>query len=354
LNLSDFGWTSSRAGEFRVHEEAGLCPARVVATYTHLYRLVTPGGETLASVAGRLRHSARGPQDFPATGDFVAAETRPGEARATIHHVLPRTSRFSRKAAGTRTEEQVVAANVDTAFLVAGLDGDFNPRRVERALVLAWESGAFPVVVLTKADLCSDVEARRLEIEAATAGVPVVVTSASTGEGLSDLAVHLVPGRTVALLGSSGVGKSTLVNRLLGYERQATRAVREGDDRGRHTTTLRELIPLPTGALVIDTPGLRELQLWAGEESLGDAFGDVAELAAACRFRDCRHEEEPACAVRAAVEEGALEAARLASFHKLGRELRYLETRADVGLQQAQKARWKSIHKQARKHRPRE
>ncbi|HSD27560.1 MAG TPA: ribosome small subunit-dependent GTPase A [Vicinamibacteria bacterium] len=354
MNLSDFGWTSSREEEFRVHEEAGLCPARVVATYTHLYRVVTPDGEKLASVSGRLRHTARGPQDFPATGDFVAAETRPGEDRATIHEVLPRASCFSRKAAGSRAEEQVVAANVDTVLLVAGLDGDFNPRRVERTLVLAWESGAFPVVVLTKADLCADVASRRRGIEAAAAGVPVIVTSAATGEGLSDLMPHLVPGRTVALLGSSGVGKSTLVNRLLGYERQRTLAVREGDDRGRHATTFRELIPLPTGALVIDTPGLREIQLWAGEESLGDAFGDLAELASACRFRDCRHEAEPGCAVRAAVEEGALDAARLASYHKLGRELRYLETRADVGLQQAQKARWKSIHKQARRHRPRE
>ena len=354
MKLDEFGWSSSLDEQFRARAGAGLGPARVVATYTHLYRLVTAEGEKLGSVSGRLRHVARGPQDFPATGDWVVAELRSGDDRATIHDVLPRASCFSRRAAGARAEEQVVAANVDTVFLVAGLDGDFNPRRVERALVLSWESGASPVVVLTKADLCADVAARRQEMEAAAAGVPVVVTSASTGEGVEDLGAHLVRGRTVALLGSSGVGKSTLVNRLLGYDRQRTLTVRESDDRGRHATTFRELIPLPSGALVIDTPGLREIQLWAGEESLGDAFADVAERASACRFRDCRHEGEPGCAVQAAVDAGTLDPARLASYHKLGRELRHLEIRQDVGLQQAQKARWKSIHKQARKHRPRE
>ncbi len=353
MKLEDFGWTSSFEDHFRPHAEAGWTPARVATTYTHLYRLLTPEGERMAAVSGRLRHEARGSQDFPATGDFVAAELRPGEERATIHAVLPRTSCFSRKAPGNRAREQVVAANVDTVFLTAGLDGDFNPRRVERTLVLAWESGANPVVLLTKADICADVEAKRRAMEEAANGVPVLVTSANTGDGLPALDAYLLPGRTVALLGSSGTGKSTLVNRLLGYDRQRTLTVRAGDDRGRHATTHRELILLPSGALIIDTPGLREIQLWAGDSSLGETFSDITEFAEACHFRNCQHKGEPGCGVAAALADGRLDEARLENQRKLEKELHFLAVREDVGLQQAQKARWKSIHKQAKKHRPR-
>ena len=243
---------------------------------------------------------------------------------------------------------------MDTVFLVAGLDGDFNPRRVERALVLAWESGAEPVIVLNKADLAVDVEARRREMESAAAGVPVLVISAREGSGLDALSPYLAAGRTVALLGSSGVGKSTIANRLLGDELLRTSAVREHDQRGRHTTTHRELLLLPGGAILLDTPGLREIQLWAGDEGLAAAFSDVSALASRCRFRDCRHQGEPGCAVQAAVGSGTLAEARLASHHKLERELRHRRLQADAGLQQAEKARWKAIHKAARKHRPRE
>lgn len=353
MEAADFGWTSFEERSFRELDGDGRVRARVAATYTHLYRLLTEAGECLGQVSGRLRHEARGPADFPATGDFVAAHVEDTE-RATIHAVLPRRTQFSRRAAGTRQEEQVVAANVDTVFLVAGLDGDFNPRRVERALVLAYESGARPVIVLNKADACADLDARRAAMESVASGIPVHATSAVTGEGVDALQAYLGRGQTAALLGSSGVGKSTLANRLLGYDRQATLPVREGDDRGRHATTHRELLPLPSGAMLMDTPGLREIQLWAGDASLGDAFADVAELARACRFRDCTHQQEPGCAVRAAVEEGRLDAARLASHHKLAKELRYLEVREDVGLQRAQKAQWKAIHKAARHHKPRE
>jgi ribosome biogenesis GTPase len=353
LKLEDFGWTKAFEEQFCIHAEAGWSPARVATTYTHLYRLLTLEGERMASVSGRLRHEARGQQDFPATGDFVAVDLRPGEERATIHAVLPRSSCFSRKAPGNQVKEQVVAANIDTVFLTAGLDGDFNPRRVERTLVLAWQSGAVPVVLLTKADICAEVDAKRRAMEEAANGVPVLITSAATGDGLPALDTYLLPGRTVALLGSSGTGKSTLVNRLLGYDRQRTLTVRPGDDRGRHATTHRELITLPSGALIIDTPGLREIQLWAGEGSLEEAFSDLGALAGACRFRDCQHNGEPGCGIAAALADGRLDEARLESHRKLEKELHFLALREDVGLQQAQKARWKSIHKQAKKHRPR-
>jgi len=354
LELEKLGWTSSLEEAFVAFASAGLVPGRVAAAHTHLYRVLTRAGDWLAEVTGRLRHEARGPEDFPAVGDWVALKPRPGEERAQVHAVLPRKSAFVRKAAGSTTEPQVLAANVDTVFLVAGLDHDFNPRRIERALVLAWESGASPVVLLNKADLGGDLEALRLEMEAAAPGVPVHVVSGRRGDGMDALEPYLAPGRTVALLGSSGVGKSTLVNRLLGEDRQPTAEVRPHDQRGRHTTTYGELIVLPEGAVLVDTPGLREIQLWATEEGLAGAFEDVARVARGCRFRDCRHRGEPGCAVQEAVAAGELAPERLESHRKLEAELRHLEVKADLGLQRAQKARWKAIHKAARHHRPRE
>ena len=246
-----------------------------------------------------------------------------------------------------------LAANVDTVLLVLGLDGDYSPRRLERYLVLAWESGARPVVVLNKADVCGDVPGRVLEIQGVATGAPVHAVCALSGEGLDELAPELRPGRTVALLGSSGAGKTTLVNRFLGSDVRPTREVRASDSRGRHTTTTRELIPLDSGALLIDTPGMRELQLWAGGDALDAVFQDVAAAASLCRFRDCRHESEPDCAVRAASEDGTLSAERRRSHAKLQRELRYLETCRGQRARQAEKARWKTIHKQMRNFKPR-
>jgi ribosome biogenesis GTPase len=245
--------------------------------------------------------------------------------------VLTRRTAFSRRAAGRWTDEQIVAANVDTVLLVTSLNRDFNLRRIERYLALAWESGANPVVVLNKADLSADPGAWRLETASATAGVPVVITSAARGDGLSDLAEIVRNGGTTALLGSSGVGKSTLINALLGDSRQHVREIREGDDRGRHGTTSRQLFLVPGGGVLIDTPGMRELQLWDAQSGLEHAFADIDELARTCRFRDCSHDAEPGCAVTGAVAEGRLDSGRLDSYRRLQREERFLESRLDEG-----------------------
>jgi ribosome biogenesis GTPase len=326
-------------------------PGRVVLEHRHIYRVLGAEREVLARLAGRLRHQASGPDDYPAVGDWVAL-TAYG-ARRVIRAILPRRSRFSRKVAGEVTREQVVAANIDTIFLAQGLDRDFNLRRLERYLVMAWESGARPVIILNKADVCDDVPGRLAEAHAVAAGVPVHVTSAVRREGFEALAEYLQPGQTVALLGSSGVGKSTLINALAGRDLQRTNDLRP-DGRGRHTTTARQLFVLPGGALAIDTPGLRELQLWDVGESMQATFADVEQFAAGCYFRDCRHEHEPRCAVRQAAADGRLDPDRLESYLKLRTEAEYLANRQDQAAQAATKRKWRIIHKAARALKPRE
>jgi len=346
--LGELGFTAAHADNFAPFAASGLVAGRVVAGHTRLLRVLTAQGEALAEVAGSLKHEARGPEDLPVVGDWVALRPPDGHGRAVIQAILPRQTAFVRRAAGERTLAQVLAANVDTVFLVTGLDRDFNLRRIERALILAWDSGAAPVVLLNKADLIQDVESKRAEVERVAPGVPVLALAAKPGLGLEALAPWLVPGRTVALLGSSGVGKSTLVNRLLGREKQKTREVREVDQRGRHTTTHRELIALPGGALLLDTPGLRELQLWSDGAGFEAAFEDVGALAVSCRFTDCGHGNEPGCAVRAAVEEQRLDPARLESYLKLRAELRALEMREDPLKRRVERGRWRAIHKSLR------
>ena len=352
-SLESLGWTTALAEHFEPFAAEGLAAARVAVVHKDLYGVYAPAGELWAEVSGRLRHRSTSPVDLPVTGDWVAIRPRPAEGRATIHSVLPRRSLFSRKAAGAATEEQAVAANAETVFLLSGLDHDFNLRRIERALVLAARSGAQPVVVLTKADVCEDPVTRKREVERMAPELPVVVASSVTGEGLAVLSTYAGPGLTVALVGSSGVGKSTLVNRLIGRDAQATAEVRAHDGRGRHTTTQRELIPVPAGGWIIDTPGLRELQLWADEQALPAAFADVDAVATECRFRDCRHESEPGCAVLAALAEGRLPGERFASFVKLQKEVRHLALRQDARARQVENRRIRSLHKLARR-RPRE
>jgi ribosome biogenesis GTPase len=329
------------------HDSVREFTARVVEEQRGSYRLLNEETEYLADVAGRLRHWAGGRAGLPAVGDWVRAVAgSSGTGRAVIHEVLPRSSRISRSAAGNPTEEQVLAANVDTAFIVTSLNMDLNPRRIERYVALARNGSVTPVILLTKADLCADPETAVAEVAAATPGVPVHAISAMFGQGLEALAPYLAPGKTCVLLGSSGTGKSTIVNCMLGAEVLRVEAVRESDDRGRHTTTHRELIRLPGGALLIDTPGLREIQLWNGdeEEALQQSFGDIASLATACRFKDCRHQTEPGCAVKAAVAEGALEPERLASLAKLQRELAFLEGKQDKRVRAEHKKKYREVN----------
>ena len=325
--LEELGWGQEFEEQFHEHAEQGLVPGRVTAEHRGIYAVVTADGDGWAELAGKLRYETMYRGELPAVGDWVALQLQPG-GNATIRAVLRRRTAIARKVAFQGTDEQVLAANVDTIFLVTSLNRDLNIRRLERYLATAWESGAQPVIVLNKADLCPVEERAALvaDVEATAFGVPVHTVSAATSEGLDELRPYVTHGRTVVLLGSSGVGKSSLINRLTGTERLATQEIRE-DGRGRHTTSHRELIPLSDGGLVIDTPGIRELQLWESSDGLTEAFGDVEELAAKCRFNDCGHDTEPGCAVREAISNGSLPADRFESFQKLERELAHLERR---------------------------
>jgi ribosome biogenesis GTPase / thiamine phosphate phosphatase len=354
IDLATYGWNAHLAEQFSPHAAEGLTPGRIAREHTHIYNVLTALGEVRARVTGRFRHDARGRQDFPAVGDWVALRADQGAGDAQIHALLNRRSKFSRKVAGNTVEEQVVAANVDTIFLVSALDRDFNLRRLERYLVVGRESHARPVIVLNKAELSDDVGGAVTEVTMIAVDVPVHAISCARQQGLEALHQYLRPGQTVALLGSSGVGKSTIINRLLGEERQRTRDVRPGDRRGRHTTTHRELIVMPDGALMIDTPGLRELQLWDTDEGMRETFDDIEALAPSCFFRDCQHQDEPQCAVTTAVQDGRLASDHLANYHKLKRELRSLAARQDPRAGQNQKRQWKALSKAAKRHKPRQ
>ncbi len=336
--LESLGWDAAWASELEGLEQPDLIPGRVAAQHRGAYAVWTETGDVRAEVAGALYYERAVGGILPAVGDWVGLRGRTEAGRARIHAVLGRRSAITRKTPDRNSVDQVLAANVDLIFLLSGLDDDFSLRRLERYLTTAWESGAEPVVVLTKTDLCADASEVVLAAEGVAIGVPLLPVSNVTGEGLDAVEPYLRPGRTAVLLGSSGVGKSTLLNRLAGEELMRTAEV-AADGTGRHTTTHRELLRLPSGGLVIDTPGLRELQLVEGDVSA--AFSDVEALAAECRFRDCAHEREPGCAVLAAVDNGVLELDRLRSWRKLQRELASIAARTDKRLHAERKRRWK-------------
>ena len=363
--LEALGWTPALAGAFAAvpadalagsvpepwaerAEGDGRLPARVVAEDRGSYQVLSPAGEQRASVTGRFRFETGDAAAFPAVGDWVAIGAGPTED-TVIHAVLPRRSALIRQAAGRRTEAQVVGANLDVVFVVASLNGDLNLRRLERYVAVAWESGAEPVVLLSKADLTDDVQTTLAGVSAVAAGAAVLVVSSFNGRGVEAVRARIGPGRTAAFVGSSGVGKSTLLNRLAGEERAGVSEIRAGDARGRHTTTRRQIHLLPEGGLVLDTPGMRELALWDGE-GLDQSFADIEALAAACRFADCAHGAEPGCAVRAAIAAGSLPATRLESWVKLQREASHHERKVSVLARHEERRKWKAISKSVGKH----
>lgn len=348
--LHQWGWKDFFALHLETLNQPAWLPARVIEEHRDSYVLITEKGTCRAALTGKLRHETTHRLDLPAVGDWVMISLINGQDEARIHALLPRQTQFVRKMAGGLTEAQVVAANVHTVLLLMALNQDFNLRRLERYLTVAWESGAQPVVVLSKADLCDDPAAKAAAVAAIALDVPIHIVSVWHQTGLDALDTYLGAGNTIALLGASGVGKSTLTNHWLAEAVQSTQESRDGDDRGRHTTTSRKLLLLRQGGLLIDTPGMRELHLWDAHQGVGELFEDVVDLSQQCFFRNCQHQLEPDCAVQAAIQQGTLDVGRFTHFQKLQRELKHVERKQDMALQQAEKKKWKQIHQAQKRH----
>lgn len=353
-NLDQYGWQPDFAEAFKPYQEAGFAAGRVAVEHRERYTVLTAAGEYDAEVTGKLLYMTDSPSDLPKVGDWAVLSLFDGERKGIIHAVLPRRTKFSRKVAGKKVQEQVIAANIDTLFLVQSLNDNFNLRRLERYLVMVRDGGIEPVIVLNKIDLQPDLDQKKELVSTIAHDNTIVLTSATTGQGVDDLHGMLQPGLTYAFVGSSGVGKSTLINSLAGAEIMKTGAVRAVDAKGRHTTSHRELIVLPTGALLIDTPGMREMQLWSADQGLDDTFAEIVELAAGCHFPDCSHTQEKGCAVLAAVENGQLSQERYDNFVKLNKEMAYLDRKQDQKSALASKRKNKKIHKAMKKFRKNE
>ena len=350
VQLRDLGWSPFFQSQFEEFNQAGLMPARVVEEFKGFYRVRSAEAEYLAETAGKLQYQAAGRKDFPAVGDWVAIIARPAESRARIEHVLPRRTKLVRKVAGREMSEQIVATNLDTVFVVSALNREFNLRRIERYLTIVWDSGARPIVLLNKADLCPDAAERAAEVEGIALGTSVHLLSALARTGLEAVRAYLARGTTAAFVGSSGVGKSTIINQIADTALRV-QPVREHDDRGQHTTTSRQMIFLGGEGVLIDTPGMRELQLLDHEQGAAQAFQDIGTLSQGCKFRDCGHQGEPGCAIEAAVRQGELSLERLQSYRKLLAELHFQERKVNPEVARQVKEKWKKIHK-AMRNRP--
>jgi ribosome biogenesis GTPase len=352
MHLASLGWNPFFQQHFSDLQQPALRPARIVEQLNRFLRVRSEDAEYLAEIAGRVRHQAEDRDDLPAVGDWVAITPRPEEGRARIECILPRQTKLARKVAGREQSEQIIATNLDVVFIVSSLNRDLNLRRIERYLALVWESGARPVVLLNKSDLCASADALAADVAGSAPGVPIHLLSAIEGTGIETIRTYLTPGKTAAFIGSSGVGKSTIINALSGTTSLRVQPAREDDDRGRHTTSSRQMFFLRDGGIVIDTPGMRELQLWDSNEGVSQTFEDIALLAQRCKFRDCGHHGEPSCEVEAAILAGTLERGRLESHQKLQAELQFQERKIDPRLASENKSKWKKIHKAMRIHKP--